>query len=62
MTGRSSSVCQHMQVMEVATLITSCVAAIASLWTGFRLERLSGRVDAIERGHHAHLNSGLHTR
>ena len=51
-----------MQVMEIATLITSCVAAIASLWTGFRLERLSGRVDTLERGHHAHLNSGLHTR
>ena len=48
--------------MEIATLVTSCVGAIASLWTGFRLERLSGRVDTLEPSHHAHLNPGLHTR
>ena len=48
--------------MGIATLITSCVAAIASLWTGFRLERLSGQADTLERSHRAHLNSGLHSR
>ena len=48
--------------MELATLLLALVAAVASLWTAFRLERLTGRVDSLETGLTAHLNSGLHSR
>ena len=56
--------------MELATLVLSLLAALTGvintvviLVVHGKLDRLTGRVDALERGHHAHVgNAAAHAR
>lgn len=56
--------------MELATLVLSLLAALTGvintvviLVVNGKLDRLTGRVDTLEQGHHAHVgNAAMHAR
>ena len=48
-------------LVELLTLATSLVAAIGVLVVNAKLDKLAGKVETLEAGHHAHVNApGLH--
>ena len=49
------------EMIEYLTAPAAVIAAAASLWNTYQFAKLSGRMDAAERAHSAHVNApGLH--
>ena len=49
------------EMIEYLTAAAAVIAAAASLWNTYQFAKLSGRMDAGERAHNAHVNApGLH--
>ena len=47
--------------MELLTLATSLVAVIGVLIVNSKVDKLAGKIETLETGHHAHVNApGLH--
>ena len=48
-------------MLEVFTAAAAFVGAAAGFWNACQFAKLSGRMDAAERAHNAHVNApGLH--
>lgn len=49
------------ELIAVLTLLLSLVSAIGVLWIALRLERVTGRLDSVEKDVRSHVNMpGLH--
>jgi len=50
------------EVIAILTLLLSLVSAVGVLWIALRLERVAGRLDAVQEDVRSHVNMpGLHT-
>ena len=61
MKGRKNEKGDEDEMIEYLTAAAAVIAAAASLWNTYQFAKLSGRMDAAERAHNAHVNApGLH--